>query len=129
MNLPPHVLLTPAVRAALGEGVLRLQDGDPVQRAQAEEIVTAMSAEDHVLVGGVFIPAEYLVVEAHIGFEGADRDHLTQEQRDVVLAIRPDFTADTDVGLLRRMVIRISHCRPDVTDARTLVREAIRQAG
>ena len=129
MNLPPHLLFTPAVRAALGEGILRLQDGDPTQRAQAEEIVTTMRAESYVLVGGIFIPAEYLVVEAHLGFEGADRERLSEEQRSVVLGIRPDFTAETNVGVLRQMVLRIAHFRPDVTDARVLVQEAIRQEG
>jgi len=46
--------LTPAVLAALGEGVDRLNDGDPAMRAQADAVVADMAARGFRKEGNAF---------------------------------------------------------------------------
>lgn len=79
--------LIKSVRRALGEGVSRLQDGDPTDNLAAREVIQQMRVLGYIYEGYDFISRHTIVVTSHLSPHGADKDDLTDDEKAQVLSV------------------------------------------
>lgn len=74
-----NITLTPSVLRALGEGVARLQDGDPDDCRKADEVIEALAAAGYVYGTYDFISRDSVLVVSYACRQGADFGQLSAE--------------------------------------------------
>ena len=72
-----NITLTPSVLRALGEGVARLQDGDPDDCRKADEVIEALAAAGYVYGTYNFVSRDSVLVVSYACRQGADFGQLS----------------------------------------------------
>jgi hypothetical protein len=86
--------LAPSLLRALGEGVARLNDGDPKDREHADNTVKYMALMGYVHSGYNFVSFEQILVTGHMHPGGFWTNDLNDTEKTRVVASLGALTAD-----------------------------------